>query len=434
MDISYHLLPQLSQDQQKRITKCIAQHHQHMSDEWNTQKSTPYDFINIVHDIRYAQSYQQIIDTLKSIHARYIVLVGIGGSAMGTLAVYHALKHHRIEHAPELICFDTIDPVLTNQLLEQLQHIFQTQSYVVCIVSKSGTTVETNVNAALVIDLLQKYDPKAYRQKVVVISDDGSPLMKWAHDTTTYFAAIPKYIGGRFSIFSAAGIIPLALLGFDVHQLILGAQTANLHTFTMTASSHHNHTLHIAYYLAQAYESNMYIHNWFIFATRYQHMGLWYRQLLAESIGKQSPHGPVGITPTVTLGPIDLHSIAQLYLEGPINTTTNFLSVVCDYKQSMVIPPSPFTQQLHNNITLSDVHKALYHGIIQAYQQQERPYMVTTLNCAEHDIGYFMQIHMLSIVYLGILLEVNVFDQPGVALYKQAAHRYLTATTSSASH
>src|SRR5689334_10683120 len=130
MDISYHLLPQLSQDQQKRINKCIATHHKNIIDEWDTQRSTPYGFINMVHDTRYAQSYQQIIDTLKSLHTQYIVVVGIGGSSMGTLAVYHALAHHRAKNSPELICFDTIDPLLTSQLLEQLQHIIQTKSYI----------------------------------------------------------------------------------------------------------------------------------------------------------------------------------------------------------------------------------------------------------------------------------------------------------------
>jgi glucose-6-phosphate isomerase len=377
-------------------------------------------FLHMPSDDIYHASYTPIIDKLAARTLDFVVLVGIGGSAMGTLAVHHALEHHLSSHT-QLMCADTIDPIITPHLLAKLRTaLHEGKTCFVCIISKSGTTLETNVNATLIINLFKEYHPTTYQDMIVMITDEQSPVAQFSQRHNIPCAYIPASLGGRFSVFSAVGILPLTLLGHDTHELRAGARRATEDSFT---AQEHDQAARIAQFLFVAYQNHMPIHDWFIFAPHYYSLGLWNRQLIAESLGKQSPQGPVGITPTVSLGTVDLHSVAQLYLAGPAHTTTTFIMPHCKQHPEIILPTSELMSFSSKSIT--SVHAALYRGIIDAYDQHHKPYITLDLTCSAYDLGYIMQTQMIATVYLAQLLQVNPFDQPAITAYKQAAYRHL---------
>jgi len=388
-----------------------------------TDHSSPYIFASLPHDTEYHASYEHIITTALSYAPDLLVIVGIGGSLMGTAALHEALAHHRSQPIP-CIYADTVDPIITPQTLASLESALRAnKKCLVCIISKSGTTLETTVNAALILDLLKRYHPTTYRDMIIAITDATSSLAHFAQHHNIQCAHIPPLLGGRFSVFSAVGMIPLTVLGHDTTAFQNGAYQA----FSDSMNTPHDHAAAIAQFLFTAYQEHKTIHDWFIFAPHYRSLGLWYRQLIAESLGKRSFHQSVGITPTVSLGTEDLHSVAQLYLDGPDNETTTFIMPHCAHTFHTTIPTSELIKHMPHAATVSAVHIALYEGIIDAYKTYNKSYMNVALSCSAFDIGYLMQTYMIATVYLADLFQINAFDQPAITAYKQAAYRHLNA-------
>jgi glucose-6-phosphate isomerase len=154
---------------------------------------------------------------------------------------------------------------------------------------------------------------------------------------------------------------------------------------------------------------------------------------MAESIGKShDKQGKLinnGITPTVSIGSTDLHSVAQLYLSGPRNTFTSFVSVEKN-NTNLCLSDNPLLQTLAptlQNRSLPTIMNAILQGTMAAYRTDKRPFIHLTLpEKNEYYLGQFMQIKMLEIMYLGFLMNINPFDQPSVELYKQETKKLLT--------
>jgi glucose-6-phosphate isomerase len=169
----------------------------------------------------------------------------------------------------------------------------------------------------------------------------------------------------------------------------------------------------------------------FFFAPQLESIGKWYRQLMAESIGKENDlQGNIvhaGITPTVSVGSTDLHSVGQLYLSGPRDKTTTFIYTTNE--PAMVAVPStlqfPLVEGIENK-KLRDIMKAILEGVKIAYKKQELPFMEVALETiTEQSLGEFLQLKMIEIMYLGKLFNINTFDQPHVELYKVETKRIL---------
>ena len=183
--------------------------------------------------------------------------------------------------------------------------------------------------------------------------------------------------------------------------------------------------------LYAAYQKKIPIADLFIFSVDLLGLGNWYRQLMGESIGKCPVRNgvptPVGITPTVSMGSNDLHSVTQLYLAGPKDRFTTFVRIA-QWQHELDIPRTKNNLAPHlAGKSLATLFDAIVQGTMRAFAKAERPFAVYTLeNKSARTIGYFMQMNMIQMMYLGALLEVNPFDQPQVELYKKETRRILS--------
>jgi len=262
--------------------------------------------------------------------------------------------------------------------------------------------------------------------RVVAITDEGSKLWEAAgvHDMARL--AIPSPVGGRYSVLSAVGLFPLLSVGIDIQRLRQGASRLLDQCFTarnIAASS--------AAILATQLERGAVINDNFFFHPELESAGKWYRQLMGESVGKEkSLDGEIvhtGITPTVSLGSTDLHSVGQLYLGGPKDKLTTFVSA--GKPEGVAVPAQRLLPELTpmiNGKTAADVMAAILEGVKIAYQKAGLPYMEVSLDAIdEESLGAFLQFKMLEMMYLGKLLNVNSFDQPSVEDYKIETKRLL---------
>lgn len=262
---------------------------------------------------------------------KYIIDVGIGGSNLGTKAVYDALFGYtdllNPDRYPKILFADTCNPSLLAGIVAFVQdHVADPEEVLINAISKSGGTTETIANTEIIMAALAKNFP-SLSSRVVITSDEGSKLWKAAQEKGYTCLPIPKLVGGRYSDLSAVGLFPLAAAGIDIQALRKGAVQARSESVTKDIS--HNPALVSATLLYLHYKQGKNINDHFFFNAEMESVGKWYRQLMGESIGKeQDRQGKtvrVGITPTVSLGSTDLHSVAQLYLGGPLDKLTTFV-------------------------------------------------------------------------------------------------------------
>jgi glucose-6-phosphate isomerase len=241
---------------------------------------------------------------------------------------------------------------------------------------------------------------------------------------------MPKLVGGRFSVFSAAGLFPLAALGVNIRDLLRGAQDMRLVCLNTDVTL--NYATISACLLYQAYQDGLVVHDTFVFQSELESMGKWYRQLLGESIGKKlsgSKEGTsVGITPTVSVGSTDLHSVGQLYLGGHKRTFTTFLYSDAD-APVYTVPKErifPTLAPMITGHTTTDIMSAILRGTTTAYRSERLPFVEMVMHgLTPYELGAFLQCKMMEVMYLGYLFGVNTFDQPAVELYKTETKRLL---------
>jgi glucose-6-phosphate isomerase len=366
--------------------------------------------INLPFDAVYHAEIMACVVQKKALHPRLILLIGIGGSNLGTCALYEALRGVYYNEAaqafggPLFYCADTLDVDKNKSLKVIVENVLKQGDYILIIsVSKSGTTMETTLNTDYFIELLQQYHPKKYQDYVVVITDQNS--VAWHRAETEGYAklAIPKQVGGRFSVFSAVGLFPLAMLGVDIDALCSGARD----TVNASLDSLESDAAISAAILWNQYQQGRFIHDSFFFDAAFETVGKWYRQLMAESLGKDGK----GMLPTVSMGTVDLHSMAQLYFGGPHNRFTTFFPAM--------VPE-------HENGPMASMQNVIVKAVQEAYGKAGLPFVTFHgLEKNEKQLGALLQFKMLEIIFLGYLMQVNVFNQPQVELYKQEVRRLL---------
>lgn len=391
-------------------------------DEYESSINLPGDAV-LLEQVRAIVS-QKVTDGL-----RYSIVVGIGGSNLGTKAVYDALFGARdaLEPTrfPKMLFAETTDP----EWLVAVSHLLETLSspdeVLVTVISKSGGTTETLANFEVIMQTLRtKFG--AVDERVVAITDEGSKLWDAAGAKNIARLAISAPVGGRYSVLSAVGLLPLASVGIDIEQLRRGANDMLDRTL-----GEDNVAARSATVLAESHKQGSTINDNFFFHPELESIGKWYRQLMGESVGKeQSLQGEIvhaGITPTVSLGSTDLHSVGQLYLGGPKDKLTTFVSA---QKVASVHVPSERTfPELIPMITgksAEAIMTAILEGVQIAYQKAGLPFMEVVLdNVDEYSLGAYLQFKMVEMMYLGQLLDVNSFDQPNVESYKVETKRLL---------
>ncbi len=366
----------------------------------------------VANDRTYQNSLKKVLVPYRGI--KHVILVGIGGSSLGTEAVYQALAY---KTSPTLSVIDSVDKEQLKKL-EILIGTIQSQTHVaLVVVSKSGTTTETMLNAVKVIEICEKKFDNTFNTRVIFIGDKGTAFLKIGKKRKVLCLTLPNAIGGRFSIFTAVGIVPLTLLGIDIESLREGATDAltkkNIKQIELSATT-----------LAVHAEEGVHTVNFFTFNKRLTLCGQWYRQLLAESIGKNMTTKGTSFShqllPIVSLS-ADLHSMAQLYLGGYKNMYTNFVHYN-EHQPFHVLSSHWLLEHVPflGGKKFDDVAGAIQKGVLQAYDDQKLPYRNTELpKCTAYEVGFLLSSLMYEVMCLAYLLDINAFDQPSVELYKK---------------
>ena len=357
------------------------------------------------------------------------VVLGIGGSALGSKALFTALKHlHHNElpaekrNAPRFYVVDNVDPDKMNAIFD----IIDVKKTAFHVISKSGNTVETAAQFALVLAELKKALGDDYKQHIVITTDKEKGNMKRIVDDNAFKAFIvPDGVGGRFSVFSPVGLLSAAVLGIDIDGLLKGA--GDMDSLSRTADISVNPGFMYASLFVAAMKKGVNISVVMPYADGLLFTAEWYAQLWAESLGKQMDNQGnkvyVGQTPVRALGVTDQHSQVQLYNEGPFDKIITFIRV--ENPQTIAaIPAAPINLydadylqgQTFNKLILAELAATEY-----AVTSAGKMNMMITMDTVDaYSFGMLLAFFEVATAAAGELLNIDAFNQPGVEAGKIA--------------
>ncbi|MEE9436521.1 MAG: glucose-6-phosphate isomerase [Candidatus Adiutricales bacterium] len=376
--------------------------------------------------------------TLKSIRrmaegirkrAENFVVFGIGGSALGALALFTALSpqnHNLLESSrrrfPRLFVADNADP----ETIATLLNYVDPRQTVFNVISKSGTTTETMSQFMIVHDRLRRSLGKSSVKDHIVITTDPKKgfLREFASQEGYQTLDIPPGVGGRFSVLSAVGLLPLAVTGVNVVELLKGAAAASEVSTLPTLARNPAYLFAVLTYLLKQLKKRSTL-VFMPYADALTGIVDWFNQLWAESLGKRySTKGKVvfaGQTPVKAIGTTDQHSQLQLYMEGPEDKVVVFVGLK-SYRVDIRIP-AVFKE--HEGLsylsgqTLGELIQTEQLATAQALAQAARPNMTLTLNrITAASMGYLMYLLEVATMAAGYLYQIDPLDQPGVEMSK----------------
>ena len=370
----------------------------------------------------------QSVDFAARSKGRYrdVVVLGIGGSALGPIALRTALKPagwNAMSDAarggwPRLHVLDNVDPRTISALLASLE----LAGTLFMVTSKSGGTGETMAQFLVVQDRLATAG-LALRDHVVFVTDPAKGALRAIANREQIPALdVPPNVGGRFSVLAPVGLLPAALSGMDVHQVMAGAGDMAARCATSDLLKNPAGTFAALQWLADTTQGRR-IHVLMPYRDSLRDMAAWFVQLWAESLGKVTPSGAnVGPTPIPALGATDQHSQVQLFMEGPQDKTVTFLTTT-GHEDDVTIPKAyADIEELgylagHSLGELLDVEQLATAG---ALAKRGRPSMTFTLDKVDAwHVGALFMLFGIATVYGGFFYGVNPLDQPGVELGKQ---------------
>jgi glucose-6-phosphate isomerase len=392
----------------------------------------PLGFYQLPFEEQVVREIRRFADLAAPLFENVLVL-GIGGSALGTLALRQALRppfwneldDERRENLPRLYVLDNVDPATIAPLLERLD----LRRTFCNVISKSGATAETMAQFMIVRERLRALvGDEGLQQHLVFTTDPQKGVLRQlaqAEGITTL--PVPPNVGGRFSVLSAVGLLPAALIGIDIEQLLAGA-AAMIRRCDTDDLEHNPAALFAALqYLAHA-ERGAPIHVMMPYSDRLYGFADWFRQLWAESLGKRfATDGRevfTGPTPVKALGATDQHSQVQLYIEGPFDKTITLLTG--GHEQDLAIPAAyPSSPELGylGGRTLGELLDAERNATAAALAASGRMNMSIHLERIDaHAVGELIMLLQVATVYAGALYGVDPLDQPGVELGKQLTY------------
>jgi len=359
-----------------------------------------------------------------------LIVCGIGGSALGAQAVYAALDWPVASLKP-LWVLDNVDPSHLAWLLESAD----LEQAALNVISKSGGTLETMAGFCFLLDLLEQRlaEPQQVDRRIIATTDARRGLLhKWARERGWRILPVPDDVGGRFSVLSPVGLLPLAFAGVDVGELLRGARELQELALSLRQRDNPAWQLAAIHYLLHVQGGiTETVH--YVYGDPLGQLGDWFRQLWAESLGKaQKLDGaPAGaaLTPLIARGATDQHSLNQLFMEGPANKLYGFIS--CEewpVDPQIVLPEDQEDGGLGylSQRGFGELLAASRRGTRDALIEAGRPvYEINLPRLAAANVGAYLQLWMLATAYAGLLYVVNAFNQPGVERSKIIAKKYL---------
>ncbi len=350
-----------------------------------------------------------------------IVVIGIGGSYLGAKAVIEALRPHfgdevGIPGKPRLVY---AGQNISSDYLSDLIKYLEDKSFSIVVISKSGTTTEPAVAFRLLKNLLEsKFSREETKDRIIAVTDKSRGALKSMADIEGYRTyEIPDDVGGRFSVLTPVGLLPVALAGFDISRLMEGAEIMQQMCASSALFEENPATLYAAARNA-LYRRGKPIEVLVNYEPALQYLSEWWKQLYGESEGKEHR----GIFPASVNFTTDLHSMGQ-YLQDGLRVLFETVISVGKSKHSLQIPEDKDNLDGLNFIAGKELHHVNHMaelGTILAHLDGEVPVIrliVPELN--EFYIGELIVFFEFACALSGYVLDVNPFDQPGVEAYKK---------------
>lgn len=323
-------------------------------------------------------------------NAKFIFVIGIGGSNLASKAVWNAITLHKTEtdkkilfmESPDSREYEEVDDIIKNRAAS-LKEI------ALIAISKSGKTAETLETFHKTFDILTEKFGASVNKITTIVSSPDSPLWQIAEEKDVEKLPWQGETGGRFSAFTTPHLTVLSIAGLDSYAFVQGGKEM---AEKCEKGAEDSPARHLAENIFENYKHDVNILDFFIFNSELEDMGKWCRQLIAESLSL--------ITPTVSIGPTDLHSMLELYLGGPKNRFTVFIRSL---------------KEIDNSI-----NESAYKNVTVAYEKAGLPfekYEMPEIN--EYEIGKFMALLMETTIELAKLLEIDPYGQPAVEEYKK---------------
>lgn len=353
-----------------------------------------------------------------------ILVLGIGGSALGGLAVTEALLKpywnlltpEQREGLPRIFFLDNIDPDTISGLLDMLD----LSKTLVNVITKSGSTAETMSQFMIVKDRLEKELGDNYRYNIVATTDKRTGVLRQIAEQEGYKTfVVPDDVGGRFSVFSAVGLLPFALVGISIDEITNGIKDMDLalkNTDIRENIAAQNALIHYLFDVRK----NKNLSVMMPYSSRLKYVSDWYAQLWAESLGKNKDKDGnnvnIGPTPIKALGATDQHSQIQLYNEGPNNKVITFIRVD-EFDKTLEIP------QIFEYTGIGYLGGKSINQLINAEADSTkvsladygRPTLTISMPKVDaYNMGQLLYMFEVQTAIIGELYNIDTFNQPGV--------------------
>ena len=332
------------------------------------------------------QDLSPILNLAKELKGKFkdVVIVGIGGSILGT-QMLHSCLYKESTSIPAFHFIDNIDPLLISSLEKYLDK----KTTLFIIVSKSGSTLET----ATAFSLISKKVSKNQKTNIIIITENKTGLLyTYGEKNKIKTLEMPKFVSGRYSVLTSAGLLPAALMGIDIKKLLIGAkkgtETKNAETLAIL--------IHNLYSTKKRNTMTL-----FPYIDSFEYFNKWVIQLIAESLGKSST---VGILPISLTGSKDQHSMLQLLIDGPKDKWVLFTELENREKDYTI-----------NGIKYSQILQAEKIGTEKSISEKHiQNATIKISHLDEENIGELIMTFEKAIALSGELLGVNAFNQPAV--------------------
>jgi glucose-6-phosphate isomerase len=419
--------------------KTLAQKSSPLISQLNKERKagkTPYR--DLAFNEKTVQKVKELTDELKN-RCENLVVLGIGGSALGNIALQTALNPymHNLDdsqrHGPRLFVFDNIDPPQLASFLDWVND--KLDRIIFNVISKSGQTAETAAQFLIIHQLLlDKLGHEGLRNQIIVTTDPKQgTLRKIADETSIACLEVPEGVGGRFSVLSSVGLFNAGMCGIDIDSLLEGAR--DMDKRVSTEDFYKNPAAINAAINYHFYNHGKKISVMFPYSYALKDLADWYRQLWAESLGKandlKGSEVHIGPTPIKALGTTDQHSQVQLYREGPNDKLFTFLQVD-NFDRDIKIGPAPdcapelgFLADKDLSMLLTSEKKATEYALLQS----KRPCLTILFpQVNAYTVGQFIYLYEVTTSFAGALFGIDPYDQPAVELGKEATSALMGKT------
>ena len=389
-----------AQDVKMHFKKCLE-----AGDKLRKQiKNSEILALNIVQQKKDINEFKKLAKLAEGY--KKIIILGVGGSSLGGKTLCSLKFQEKVEF------IESIDPITINNQIKKID--FRNSFFIV--ISKSGETIETICQALIIIDEFKKQKIKNFAEQFIIVTESSkNSIGKIATKINAKIANHPTQIGGRYSCFSIVGLLPAILVGVDITKVRDGAKEV-LENFL-----NDDEIINYCAVQLKLYEEGFINNVVMPYVDDFKNFTDWYRQLWAESLGKNS----FGSTPINSMGTVDQHSQLQLYLEGNRDKFFNFI-IAKNHKNDFKIKDLAGCETLFGGKTLSKILEVEHQTTIEVLHQKKLPIRIFEIDNVDEKIiaGLMMQMFLETII-VAYAQGINPFDQPAVELRKDLAKKIL---------